>query len=509
MNRRLFDAAELEAGFAFLDSVPAELLADVLATTTGDLRGRAAAVSALVEALLRGEVPSAEALPWPRPEVAAGIVKILEQSGIAPFCRGQEALTTAVVKDLLQLGGEAERDVDRFTDRLLHELLLREQARRAEQDGKGRKRPESTEQADATRKRLRLEAERQAAAEATKIAGCRFSEAWSDRVRLWTTIEDMFGEVGDLLGWGRDLSRGVLRHAGWLNVARMREIIARSEQLKEVVRVLGRSTDDESASVLQTIVERVRRTEEELHDVRTPLAPIEMRGVERSGAISRMLPSEAVLLRHPALRLLWHARRAEQALLTYRADGVVTERTLVEREVEVAKEVPRPKQVRGPIIVCLDTSGSMYGAPETIAKAVTLEAMRTAHAEGRRCYLIAFSGPGDVAEKELAVGPAGLDGLLELLSMSFHGGTDVAGPLRRAVELLGSNGWKRSDVLLVTDGEFPVEPATRNAVADARKLDGARFHGLLIGSNTTLAAICDPVHRFNDWNAFGHIRPAG
>jgi uncharacterized protein with von Willebrand factor type A (vWA) domain len=34
------------------------------------------------------------------------------------------------------------------------------------------------------------------------------------------------------------------------------------------------------------------------------------------------------------------------------------------------------------MMLCLDTSGSMRGAPETIAKAVVLEALRTRTASG-------------------------------------------------------------------------------------------------------------------------------
>ena len=38
----------------------------------------------------------------------------------------------------------------------------------------------------------------------------------------------------------------------------------------------------------------------------------------------------------------------------------------------------------------------MCGGPETVAKAVTLECMRSAHRQGRACYMYAFSGPSQV-----------------------------------------------------------------------------------------------------------------
>jgi uncharacterized protein with von Willebrand factor type A (vWA) domain len=54
----------------------------------------------------------------------------------------------------------------------------------------------------------------------------------------------------------------------------------------------------------------------------------------------------------------------------------------------------RPAAEMGPIILCLDTSGSMRGARELVAKALALECMRGAHRQQRPCYLYAFSGPG-------------------------------------------------------------------------------------------------------------------
>lgn len=67
----------------------------------------------------------------------------------------------------------------------------------------------------------------------------------------------------------------------------------------------------------------------ETREIRTPLGPHETHGVDRSGEISRI---EASMLGHPKLRMHWHARRAERALLTYRIEGVETERILTERE---------------------------------------------------------------------------------------------------------------------------------------------------------------------------------
>jgi uncharacterized protein with von Willebrand factor type A (vWA) domain len=213
-----------------------------------------------------------------------------------------------------------------------------------------------------------------------------------------------------------------------------------------------------------------------------------------------MLASEAALLGHPKLRLLWHARRAERALLTYRLEGLEVERQLVETfsQERVEKQTPRPE--RGPILVVLDTSGSMIGLPELVAKALTLEAMRTAHQERRRCYLYLYSGAGDIVEQELDLSEKGIGGLLDFLGYTFGGGNDETGVLKRVLGRLKEEAWRRADVMFVSDGIWPVPRDMLDAVSEAKKT-GTRFHGVQIGTygQSGLHSVCDPVHNFRDW----------
>ncbi|MEG1456336.1 MAG: hypothetical protein RSC66_12285, partial [Comamonas sp.] len=187
---------------------------------------------------------------------------------------------------------------------------------------------------------------------------------WGERARAWSEIVDVFGDLGEMMGRGWDFSCGVLRHTGWLDLLRLRKLIEQLPQLREIVRALGRlhaAQDDES--VAQRILAPVRRLELERREVRTPLIPAEMRGLERSGDIARMLPIEALMLGHRTLRMLWHARRSERALLTYRVEGVELARVQREREVLAEIEAKRPRPERGPIVAVVDTSGSMNGLP--------------------------------------------------------------------------------------------------------------------------------------------------
>lgn len=85
------------------------------------------------------------------------------------------------------------------------------------------------------------------------------------------------------------------------------------------------------------------------------------------------------------------------------------------------------------MFVCIDTSGSMNGAPETVAKAVALFMATKAKEQKRPCYLINFSTNIDTLDFSADVG---MESLMRFLQMSFHGGTDVTPALEHALDMM-------------------------------------------------------------------------
>lgn len=504
----VFDAGALERRYAFLDACPEALIPQVVTLPIGTLPERVAGVRAWRDALLAGRLPPAG---WPSADVAGPAREALEQMGLVRFCADQPALVDALLGDILRsFARQAEIVGAEVASRLreLEELervhLEAEEAERARRERRGAR---ATGLDEAARRRLRERAEREVQGRPRGADG-ELVDGWGERARAWAEVSEVFGDLGELMGRGWDLVRGVLRHAGWLDLVRLRRLVEQLPQVREVVRSLGRmqvSTDEEC--VAERLFVPVRRLEEERLEIRTPHVPAETRGVERSGEIARMLPAEAVLLGHPRLRLLWFARRAERALATYRVEGVEVERRRVEREATEEVEGRRPRLERGPILAVVDTSGSMHGLPETVAKALVLEALRTAHAEGRRCLLYLYSGPGQVLEQELSLSSDGIGRLLTFLGQSFGGGNDEAGVMAKVVARLEEQAWTKADVVFVSDGEWPAPAALVARVQQARER-GTRFHGVQIGNRgrTGLHAVCDPVHVFSDWAALGGWR---
>ena len=504
-----FNASSLERGYAFLDKCPDSLFEQVVTIADGTLQERVAGVVSWRDSLLAGRLPAEGG--WPPAEIARPARRALDILNLARFCRNQVELVDAVLRDVLRGFARGARAFSEEVGTKLRELeqLERVRAEKEEAERALRERREVRQVTldQETLQRLRTSAAHDVAGR-ERTADTAILDEWGERARVWAEVSDVFGDLGELMGRGWDLSQGVLKHVGWTALLKLRELLERLPQLRELVRQLGRlqhATDGES--VAERIMVPVRRLEAELREVRTPLAASETRGIERSGEIARMLPSEALLLGHPKLRLLWHARRAERTLLTYRVEGVMTERVLVERESQEEIEGKRPRPERGPIVVIVDTSGSMHGLPEQVAKALVLEAVRTAHAERRRCYLYAYSGPGQVIEHDLDLSPEGVGRLLSFLGFTFGGGNDETGVVTKVLARLREREWKRADILFVSDGEWPVPASLVAAVHGAREV-GTRFHGVQIGNlgQTGLHRLCDPVHVFRDWAAAGGWR---
>jgi uncharacterized protein with von Willebrand factor type A (vWA) domain len=339
---------------------------------------------------------------------------------------------------------------------------------------------------------------------------------WDAERGDWDEAIALLQGLGDLGGLPWDRLQGRLHTREWQEARRVQRHLARLPELQALIRRLGRAERSARAQAVEPPAAdtAARRVGLKAVETRLPGLPGELRGIRLSGRLEGMLASEAVMLRHPLLKKLWRARQAEARLLAYDSEAVLRDwRPDPQARASADVGPPRPDaRERGPIVLCLDTSGSMRGAPETLAKAVALEALTTAHRERRGCVLIAFGGAEEVTEHVLDPSPAGLDALLALMGQTFDGGTDLQAPVERAIARVQEAGWHSADLLVVSDGEFGCVAATLAQLDDARDRLGLRVQGVLVGDRETLGLLdlCDDIHWVRDWrrHAEGADAPA-
>ncbi len=190
-------------------------------------------------------------------------------------------------------------------------------------------------------------------------------------------------------------------------------------------------------------------------------------GVRMGGELEDVLPAEWALLGDPATEDLFYQRFAEHRLMTLEVRGEDL-------------DDDDPAEGRGPIIACVDTSGSMRGAPEEMGKALVLCVARRALKQHRHVHVMLFGGKNDLVHLQLRGGARGLEQLLDFLLGSFQAGTDFDGPLSAALELTSKPGFARADILVVTDGLCRATPAIVGRCAKARQQTGLSIASVVI-----------------------------
>ncbi len=344
-----------------------------------------------------------------------------------------------------------------------------------------------------------------ASSEAIQITTDKLEQNWRELAEHWHALSAVYGELGGLLGQGWDLTQGVLAVQGWRDIARYRKLVKELPELKQLIALLGRWQkvlgDEHLAGVADTLYQPIKTHQKTIKDTWSQHAVMETGGIVLGQEINRLLPGELAQLGHPKLKMLWHARRAEGKLLNYCHCGLMPDIQLSEEQIakdEITRKKPSTR-ISGPIIFCLDTSASMQGKPEKIAKALVLEGVRLAFEEKRPCHIYSFSGEQQLLEHDVDLTRAGLKQLLKFLKNSFSGGTDVVYPLHKALQKHQQEAWQDADILLLTDGRFPVRESEFNQLVKEKNKQGLRIHGVLLGvwKSKALHNLCDPLHVIN------------
>ena len=176
--------------------------------------------------------------------------------------------------------------------------------------------------------------------------------------------------------------------------------------------------------------------------------------------LSDVVPSELAYLGDPDLEDLFLHKYLEGNLMVYDKKQII-------------------KEGKGPIVVMVDFSGSMTGAPMRNAKAMVITMMRQALEEGRRCAFIPFATH---AGKPVYMNT--IEDVMELVhatNTSYGGlgwGTDFNQPLRVACDVVETNMLK-ADILMLTDGFSRVTQDILDRVEDTKDDIGARLVGVL------------------------------
>ena len=232
--------------------------------------------------------------------------------------------------------------------------------------------------------------------------------------------------------------------------------------LEEIVRKMGRTVGNgaESISMKDGGGGRSRH-----------FLPSDIAGVSTGNDIASALPSELVFLTSPLLETVFLNKWSKHQLQVFQHRSTLpahaTQRGIKERASQ-----------GGAMIVCVDTSGSMFGRNEQIAKGMVMELLKTAKRQKRSLYLITFSIRIRCVDATRL--PAGelYEGFLRT---TFSGGTSCLAVLGKALDVLQTERFSWADVLFISDFEFDkCTERILKAIGEAQRC-GIAFYGLQLG----------------------------
>jgi uncharacterized protein with von Willebrand factor type A (vWA) domain len=237
--------------------------------------------------------------------------------------------------------------------------------------------------------------------------------------------------------------------------------------LRKYSKIVERSED------IRKILDHIGRIEMEYGARRQSMASYshsEMHSVTTSGDLQHMLPVESVKLQDETLKSLFFAKWIEGKLLTYQLTG--------------RNWAGGARKRRGPMVAMVDTSGSMHGAPEVVAKSIILALVRRMLKEGRDVKVFLFSSVGQTSGIELTDVKKMATEFLDFLNYTFEGGTDFNTALEEGLGALKERQYRNADILFITDGLSIVSDERVIAGLDAmKKNNGTRLFTIIIGND--------------------------
>lgn len=274
-------------------------------------------------------------------------------------------------------------------------------------------------------------------------------------------------EVSELCeAWG--LGTGENCQVAFQNKKDAIERIRRSSKLYKLTDLVGKFKES-------AIVEQKKKAKH---------GAVEIKGVTTGDKIQDTLPSDRMNLCNDITKGDFYRRMSEHGLLQY------------------SKESNKQKN-KGPIIVCVDTSGSMQGDEEIWSKALTVGILEVAQMQKRDFACIIYSSHADkpIVIKKDEIAP---QKIIDCAERFHNGGTSFEAPLNEALELIKDSTFKNADIVFITDGDCYVSDNFSRKFKQIKEDKDFRTLGVLVNmgcghvSDNSLKEFCDSITLVSD-----------
>lgn len=248
---------------------------------------------------------------------------------------------------------------------------------------------------------------------------------------------------------------------------------------KQVASIFRRVRNSPTLRRICELAGRYRRAAQSKQRQKTTHGYDEVIGVHQDGEVARLLPVELGSLADEELELN-------------------TMRRLVERQTMCREYRGSEHQAKGPIVVCVDESGSMRGEPVAQAKAFALAMCWVARQQNRWCALVGYAGGHTGTRVALPPGKWKEEELLRWLEHFYGGGTTMDVPLQE----LPTTYWQelncpkgKTDVIIITDGIVHVPEMMEKQFNEWKHREKVRCISLILAPRAgDLERVSDECH---------------
>jgi len=299
-----------------------------------------------------------------------------------------------------------------------------------------------------------------------------YKELLEAKVEEYQKLSNLLMPFAEYTGKYWDMSRALWEDTSFDLLKKYHDLLQNEDSIRQLADMLGKMREAEIVTEEEEL-DRVIVKKQWYED--TTLKS-EIVGVHESDDISNLLSSEIALLSDEATETAFFKKFADKELLTFQ----YTDQQLVTSDHHFTEVDQRIKQKeKGPFIVCVDTSDSMSGKPEQIAKVLCFAILKMAAEENRRAYLINFSvGIKTIDLYNIA---DSLDDIAAFLRMSFSAGTDISLAFYEVFRQLEGENYEDADVLVISDFVmYKLEDDIISRIKYHQQNNNTQFHSLIL-----------------------------
>jgi uncharacterized protein with von Willebrand factor type A (vWA) domain len=297
-----------------------------------------------------------------------------------------------------------------------------------------------------------------------------FMKGLKDQLKKLMEIKDALEALGIEPGVLWDTSIGTLSSSDISFLKQWAEYLKNDENVKKLCELIGRMNNAQK-SLKEEIIKATTTYRTSVPDI---TSKEEIIGIELGRDLENLVPHEISLMGDDDTAVLFDLKFVENRLMCFSKQGY----TELKESLEIEEVQMVEDKRNGPMIICVDTSGSMAGAPENIAKALTLSLSSKAVSQKRNCYLINFST--GIHTMDLTP-PKGMNDLIDFLKTSFHGGTDVHPALSHGISMMNKENYEKADMLVISDFVMPdIGKSYLDSMNECRE-KGCRFYSVSVG----------------------------